>query len=56
MRKSTLNATALSKMSKNIRMRVDGTLQLTIKLTFCRAIKRYPRPKTPDLMAVGADV
>lgn len=55
-RKSTLNAMALSKMSMNVRVRMGGTLWLTIKLTFCRVIKRHARPETLDLVAVGANV
>lgn len=47
---------ALSKMSMNVRVRMGGTLQLTITLTFCRVIKRYPRPETLDVVAMGADV
>ena len=56
MRKSALNAMALSKMRMNVRMRVGGTFPLTTKLTFCRVIKRLPRLETPDLVAEGADV
>lgn len=43
MRKSTLNAMALSKKSnKHVRMRVGGILRLTMKLTFVRSSKGTP--------------
>lgn len=54
-RKTTLNSVALSKIRMNVRMRVGGTLPLTIKLTSLR-VRRYSRLDTPGTVAEQAEV
>lgn len=54
-RKITLNSVALRKIPMNVRMRVGGTLPLTIKLTSLR-VRRYSRLGTLGTVAEQAKV